>query len=259
MFIFFLCCILITIYLDIEIYWSLLFTILIFFIVYLLMNPTLSLVPYNQLIETLYDKKVFYTEEEKLEIFPLSIKLEKNVDKIKEELYNLLKINNRKISAYGNVAEQFIAKEKDFFKGWSTIPLKMFGKITDNLLKCPFLYSYLANEENIPTAFFSILEPGKRIPSHYGPFKGILRYHLSLFLPPKDSGDCFISVDNQIYEWKESQGVLFDETYKHFVINDTNYYRAILFLDVKRPLFFPLNLFNDFILFLMGISPYNFI
>ena len=84
---------------------------------------------------------------------------------------------------------------------------------------------------------------------------GILRYHLGLIIPK--NGFCFISVDGETYDWKEGEGVLFDETYKHFVINDTNYYRVILFLDVKRVLNFPLNIVNDIILYLMGISPYN--
>ena len=30
------------------------------------------------------------------------------------------------------------------------------------------------------TAFFSILAPGKHIPPHRGPYKGLLRYHLGL-------------------------------------------------------------------------------
>ncbi len=100
------------------------------------------------------------------------------------------------------------------------------------------------------------MEPRKLLPSHYGPFKGILRYHLGLKIP---KGECFISVDNEIYEWKEGEGILFDETYKHFVKNETDFKRIILFIDVKRDFNNSfLNTVNDSILWLMGNSPYNF-
>ena len=61
-----------------------------------------------------------------------------------------------------------------------------------------------------------------------------------------------------MYEWKEGEGVLFDETYKHFVKNETKYTRVILFLDVVRPFdSYFLNTLNDIILYMMSISPYN--
>jgi aspartyl/asparaginyl beta-hydroxylase (cupin superfamily) len=33
------------------------------------------------------------------------------------------------------------------------------------------------------TAFFSILAPGKHLPAHRGPYKGVMRYHLGLLIP----------------------------------------------------------------------------
>ena len=62
-----------------------------------------------------------------------------------------------------------------------------------------------------------------------------------------------MSVDGETYDWVEGEGILFDETYKHFVHNKTDNYRVILFLDVKRPLGYPLNRVNDFLLYLMGM------
>ncbi len=60
------------------------------------------------------------------------------------------------------------------------------------------------------------------------------------------------------YSWKEGEGILFDETYLHFVHNDTPYHRIILFLDIKRPFETSLMAYiNDFILYLIGISPHN--
>ena len=232
----------------------LLVLIILLFIIYFLRNPTEALHPYNLLIENLYEKKVFYSEEEKKEIFPTSIILEKEWKNIRDEFVyiDIANIGNN----IGNVGKNFIVENESFWEGWETLPLRMFGKDNEeNMNKCPTLKRILKSDNNIPTAFFSIMKPGKKLPSHYGPFKGILRYHLGLIIPK--NGFCFISVDGETYDWKEGEGVLFDETYKHFVINDTNYYRVILFLDVKRVLNFPLNIVNDIILYLMGISPYN--
>jgi len=228
----------------------LLVLIILLFIIYFLRNPTEALHPYNLLIENLYEKKVFYSEEEKKEIFPTSIILEKEWKNIRDEFLYI------DIANIGNVGKNFIVENESFWEGWETLPLRMFGKDNEeNMNKCPTLKRILKSDNNIPTAFFSIMKPGKKLSSHYGPFKGILRYHLGLIIPK--NGFCFISVDGETYDWKEGEGVLFDETYKHFVINDTNYYRVILFLDVKRVLNFPLNIANDIILYLMGISPYN--
>ena len=242
----------------VTIYIGLFLSLFVIFVLYILRNPTELLLPYNILIENLYEKKVFYSEEEKKKIFPTSTVLEENFSKIKEECLNTLK--NTDPSELENVGKNFILPEdKNFFKNWNTYPLRMFGRdYENNMNKCPTLKKILQSDPNITTAFFSIMEPGKFLSSHYGPFKGILRYHLGLQVPPPESGLCYISVDGQTYDWKEGEGILFDETYKHFVENSTKFRRIVLFLDVKRELNFPLNFFNDFILFLMSISPYNF-
>ncbi len=221
--------------------------------IYVLRNPTEAFLPYNQFIESITEKKVFYTEEEKKKIFPTSILLEENWREIRDEYFKIL----QKEEIEENVGKNFIVEDENFWKGWTTIKLKMFGKEFDALEECPFLKNILEKDKNITTAFFSIMEPGKTLPAHYGPFKGILRYHLGLSIPPKELGDCYISVDSEIYEWKNGEGVLFDETYLHFVKNDTSVPRVVLFLDVKRPLPSPISLLNDFLLFLISISPYN--
>ena len=242
----------------VTIYLTLFLVLTFIFLLYILRNPTELLIPYNFLIENLYEKKVFYSEEEKKEIFPTSIVLEANFLKIKEECLNTLKTTSP--SDLKNVGKNFIIPEdKEFFKNWNTYPLRMFSKdYQENMDKCPTLRDILKKDPNITTAFFSIMEPGKFLSSHYGPFKGILRYHLGLQVPPPESGLCYISVDGQTYEWQEGEGILFDETYKHFVENSTEFRRIVLFLDIKRRLNFPLSILNDFILFLMSISPYNF-
>jgi len=215
-------------------------------LIYIIQNPTIMFVPYNLFIEHFYENKVFYSKDEKEKLFPDSIKFEKEWINIRNEAIRLFKKKK-----YDNVGKNFISNDDQFWQGWETIPLKIFDKTYPYLDECPTVKRLLTDK--IPTAFFSIMHPKKKLDSHYGPFKGILRYHLGLSIP---EGDCFISVNNEIYSWKEGEGILFDETYKHFVINDTEYPRIILFLDVKRDMK-NLNWLNDLILYLISISPYN--
>ena len=235
-----------------------LFLIIIFFLIilfYFLRNPTELLQPYNLLIENIHEKKVFYTDDEKKQIFPTSIILENNWKQIRRECISCLP----HVEELDNIGKNYIVEKDEFWQGWKTFEFRMFGKDNlGNMQKCPTLANILKSDANITSAFFSIMQSGKTLSSHYGPFKGILRYHLGLICPPRESGPCFISVDGQTYDWKDGEGVLFDETYKHFVHNKTPYDRVILFLDVKRPMkTYTLTLLNDLILYGMGISPYN--
>jgi beta-hydroxylase len=105
------------------------------------------------------------------------------------------------------------------------------------------------------TAFFSIISAGKHIPPHRGPFKGVVRHHLGLVVPePRER--CRIRVGSEVRHWEEGRSLVFDDTYEHEVWNDTDGLRVVLFLDVVRPLRFPVNLLNRLILFLIAHSPF---
>nr|BFE90647.1 hypothetical protein GCM10020185_11830 [Pseudomonas brassicacearum subsp. brassicacearum] len=81
---------------------------------------------------------------------------------------------------------------------------------------------------------FALLPGDSHLNPHRDPFAGSLRYHLGLSTPNSD--DCRIFVDGQIYAWRDGEDVMFDETYVHWVKNETPQTRVILFCDVERPL-----------------------
>ena len=90
------------------------------------------------------------------------------------------------------------------------------------------------------SALLSILAPGGRIPPHSDPAKGVIRYHLA-FKVPKDRSKCYIAIEDDAgtahrYSWEEGRGVIFDDVFTHWVVNDTDEYRVILFMDILRPL-----------------------
>lgn len=103
--------------------------------------------------------------------------------------------------------------------------------------RCPMLRRLLHDHPEVTSATFSILEGGKHIPAHRGPFRGILRYHLPLVIPPPVGGKPSnrLRVDEVGYPLEEGRGILWDDTYEHETWNDSPAPRAVLLLDVFRP------------------------
>jgi len=140
--------------------------------------------------------------------------------------------------------------------GWKTFFLFAYGLRADsNCRRCPETTKIVTSIPGMKTAFFSILAPGKHIPPHRGPYRGVIRAHLGLIVPePKER--CRIQVGDQTAHWDEGKVLVFDDCYVHQVWNDTNGTRVVLFLDIVRPLRFPASLFNRMILALIAWSPY---
>lgn len=115
---------------------------------------------------------------------------------------------------------------------WGNIILRAYNKDTDLISYFPNTYNLIRNDCTF--AMFSILPPGKKIAQHYGPYNGILRYHLGLIVP-KDKNNCFLKINDNKYTWDEGGDILFDDTLAHSVENNTTEPRVVLFLDVHRP------------------------
>ena len=104
------------------------------------------------------------------------------------------------------------------------------------------------------TALYSILAPKKHIPAHKGPYNGVLRYHLGLIVPePKEK--CRIRIVDKVTHWDEGDSIIFDDTFEHEVWNDTNGFRAVLFVDFVRPVRFPFNMLNEFLINAASFAP----
>lgn len=119
---------------------------------------------------------------------------------------------------------------------WKTYALYIFGqRVEQNCRKCSRTAAALADIPGLVNAWYSILAPGYHIPPHRGPTRALVRCHLGLRVPA-DAERCWIRVDEQTTHWREGQVMLFDDTYEHEVLNDTDEYRAVLFIDVERPM-----------------------
>jgi len=139
---------------------------------------------------------------------------------------------------------------------WKTFFLYGFGFRSDaNCERCPATARLIEAVPGMKTAFFSILAPGKRIPAHRGPWKGVLRYHLALMVP-EPAENCGIRVDDQTAHWEEGKSLVFDDSYEHEAWNETDGTRVVLFMDVVRPLRFPASAVNSAVIKAVAISPF---
>ena len=139
---------------------------------------------------------------------------------------------------------------------WKTYFLYGYGyRMDSNCRQCPETARLVESIPGMFTAFFSVLAPGKRIPLHRGPYKGLLRCHLGLIVPGTPD-DCWIEVGGERGHWQEGKCIVFDDTYKHQVHNDTPHTRVVLFLDIVRPMRFPGSWLNRLVLGIIRLSPF---
>ena len=139
---------------------------------------------------------------------------------------------------------------------WKSYFLYGYGyKMENNCKACPETARSVESIPGMFTAFFSVLAPGKRIPLHRGPYRGLLRCHLALMVP-EPQARCRIEVGGKWAAWEEGRCLVFDDTYKHQVENDTDGVRVVLFIDVLRPMKFPGSLLNRAVLALIRLSPF---
>lgn len=178
--------------------------------------------------------------------------LEDNVSTIRGELDEILEHPER-IPNFQDISRDQTHLTND--QGWKTFFLRIYGyRIDGNCELCPETARIVESIPGIYTAVFSILTPGKHIPRHRGPYKGVLRCHLPLVVPER-AEDCWIEVGGEVRHWETGRCLVFDDTYRHRVENNTDEARVVLFLDIKRPMNPPGNLFNDVVLGLIRRSP----
>jgi beta-hydroxylase len=122
-----------------------------------------------------------------------------------------------------------------FKKGWKRFYLKWYGDYLPSARAlCPRSVEILEKIPTVHGAMFALLPPGGKLVAHRDPYAGSLRYHLGLVTPNNDR--CRIYIDGEPYFWRDGEDIVFDETYIHRAINESDSHRIILFADVERPM-----------------------
>ncbi|MDO9092460.1 MAG: aspartyl/asparaginyl beta-hydroxylase domain-containing protein [Rubrivivax sp.] len=138
---------------------------------------------------------------------------------------------------------------------WKSLIFHAYGRdIAENCARCPQTARLLQGIPGLKSAMFSILAPHKRLPPHRGPYKGVLRYHLGLLIPPPASASG-ICVAGQTRHWAEGKSLIFDDSHEHEAWNGTDAHRVVLFVDFMRPLPLWLVPFNHAMVWRLSTTP----
>lgn len=118
---------------------------------------------------------------------------------------------------------------------WRSFFLWGYGyRIDENAERCPVTAALVERIPGLNSAFFSILAPGTHIPDHRGVTKGLITCHLGLIVPR--DGDVRMRVHDRVVRWAEGETLVFDDTYRHEVWNETAGTRVVLLIQFERPL-----------------------
>ncbi|GAB5410697.1 MAG: aspartyl/asparaginyl beta-hydroxylase domain-containing protein [Balneolaceae bacterium] len=163
---------------------------------------------------------------------PELLVFEKNFETVKHEHQNVEKLNA--IPAYEDLDKfQYDADEPQ--TKWKVFVLNMMGEFDEVAEKlCPEICNMIRQVPDVFQAMFSVLEPGRSIPAHKGPYKGYLRYHIGVKIPKVNPPK--IRIENTYHTWEEGKGVIFDDSWDHEVINNATEERVVLIVDILRPL-----------------------
>ncbi|RZS36802.1 aspartate beta-hydroxylase/beta-hydroxylase [Herbihabitans rhizosphaerae] len=174
--------------------------------------------------------------------YPSLLQLDAAYPEIRAELDEVLR-NRDTLPAYHDLDPDQATISDASPEQWKIFYLWAMGERAEpNSSRCPATTAALAKIPNLFQAFFSVLEPGKSVPEHEGPYCGYLRYHLGMVVP--DERPPRIRVKDTEYTWREGESVLFDDSWNHEVYNDCPQERVVLIVDVLRPMPLPQHLVN---------------
>lgn len=143
-------------------------------------------------------------------------------------------------------------------KEWRMFVLRAYSlDISENMAKCPTLAALVRANPMIKSASISFLAPGKQVPTHTGPFRGITRFYMGLQVPLAEDGQpgVKLTISDESYLLGNGDALLWDDTYPHSVENNTDQWRIALLLDVYRAhMPGPLRAFSNTIISLARIS-----
>lgn len=221
--------------------------LIIFYIVslvvwYVILYPFLTIL--NIFFMLICRNPPIYNMEDKQRMFPYLSVIEKNQKKIKREFENFE--SSIKCTFMQTIGFR-IGTSEDQGKCWRLLRLKQSGQLQEVADKFPETTA-LIKHPSIHNAFFSILDANVNIEPHIGYYKGYLRYHLGVIIPEEDGKRPYIEVGKMRYYWKEGEGVLFDDMFYHHVKNPTNKMRVVLYIDLIRPFYEPINTINRFMI-----------
>jgi aspartate beta-hydroxylase len=194
-------------------------------------QPSFMYFPYLPTVE-------FYERSD----FPWLASIEAAADDIRDELVSVLSDGDEVLEPYvshgRNPSQESKWRDLHQSRRWRVYFLWREGvAYPEHIERCPRTVAALESWPRYevagcsPTAVFSILDAGTRIPPHTGVNNTRLVVHLPLIVPP----GCGFRVGAEQREWEPGKALIFDDTIEHEAWNDSDTFRAVLILDIWNP------------------------
>jgi aspartate beta-hydroxylase len=178
-------------------------------------------------------------------LFPWLEELESRTDAIREDLLRIQREDNGGFAPYIRYEPHLPLdqwRELNHSPKWTAYHFFEKGlPIVERLQRAPAVRGALdllpqpSVQARSPTALFSALRPGARIPPHTGVANFRLLLHLPLIVPP----DCGFRVGGETREWRVGEAWVFDDTIEHEAWNGSEELRTILIADLWSPYLSP--------------------
>ncbi|MCB9225574.1 MAG: aspartyl/asparaginyl beta-hydroxylase domain-containing protein [Chitinophagales bacterium] len=177
-----------------------------------------------------------------------------NYDEIKKERQTFLKNNPNYIKPIDEISEE--QKELNEDKKWKALFIYGYGYYNDKIkADFPLITQLIEkNRKAISLVMFSTMESGKEIPPHTGNNFGVLRIQIGIDIHNPDL--CGLKVEDKVFQIKEGEIMVFDDTFTHSAWNNGETNRTVLIIDFLKPLRFPYSMFNKMHLKSIQNSPY---
>lgn len=169
-------------------------------------------------------------------LFPDAQRFTAHWQQIREEALTVAQ-DLRNIPRFHEIMSEQASISANDARDWRMFIMQAYGQPkARNLARCPQLAQLIASSPDVLSASLSFLAPGKQVPAHRGPFRGILRGYLVLSMPKRADGEpaAVLKVDGREYRLNEGEFMLWDDTFEHEVWNDSDQVRTVLLLDIRR-------------------------
>ncbi|CAI0841104.1 Aspartyl/Asparaginyl beta-hydroxylase [Serratia grimesii] len=188
-------------------------------------------------LRRIYDRRISGTPVlDSARLFPDAQRFTGQWQQIREEALTVAE-DLRNIPRFHEIMIEQASISDNDARDWRMFIMKAYGQpIARNLARCPTLAGLIASSPDVLSASLSFLAPGKQVPAHRGPFRGILRGYLVLSMPKRADGlpAAVLKVDGQEYRLNDGEFMLWDDTFEHEVWNDSAEVRTVLLLDIRR-------------------------
>jgi aspartate beta-hydroxylase len=191
-----------------------------------------------KLVRDVYDRRILGSAVLGLaEFFPDGRKFVRNWEAIRDEA-TAVAVNLNRVPRFHDIMKEQTDISANDGRDWRMFILKAYGIwMPKNRAACPVLSRLVDQSPEVLSASISFLAPGKHIPPHRGPFRGVLRFYLVLAMPIAADGRpaAVLKIAGTEYRLGEGESLLWDDTYEHEAWNASDTVRMVLLLDVWRP------------------------